>query len=174
MERIERMIPRLFRSIGYALAMAGLVILSFWMIGFYMPFYWTSAVMEVHVPADKAMRGWSDMRRMAEWSDRFSEVTLIDSVLLVARDSADVEERWSVVRRVSPDSLVVQLDRADYHMVNFFRFERRDSNRTTVRRWVRIYPHGAWFDSWFFFIKSRYVAQIDQDNERFVRIIEGP
>ncbi len=168
------MIPRLLSRLLYSLILAGLIVLSFWLIGFFMPFYWTSAVLEINVRADEAMHAWTDLSQMTIWSDRFRRVIQADSAQVVAEDSAGTVERWSVVERIAPDSLIVSIDRKDYHMINFFRFEFRDSNRTTVRRWVRMYPHGAWFDSWFFFVKSRYVAQIQHENERFVRQVSSP
>lgn len=162
------MIPKILRYTYNAFLMIGLVALSFWMIGFFMPFYQTSAVMDIEAPMEKTMAAWNDMSRLPEWSDRFRRIIHADSALLIADDSVGTEERWSIVQPIPPDSLVLRLDREDYHMMNFFRFESRDSARTIVRRWVRIYPHGAWFDSWFFFIKSRYVKQIDHDNSRYI------
>jgi hypothetical protein len=167
------MIPKILRYTINALLMAGIVVTSFWMIGFFIPFYQTSAVMEIEAPREKALAAWNDMSRLAEWSDRFRRIIHADSVQLIAEDSVGTGERWSVARFLPPDSLVVHLERDDYDMINYFRFESSDSIRTIARRWVRIYPHGAWFDSWFFFVKSRYVDQIEHDNRRFVSALQS-
>lgn len=166
------MIPRMLGRLLQGLTLCGLIVFSFWLIGFLMPYYNIRNSFDVRASQRIVFGRWTDLRSGGEWNTRLTKIRAPFPWRMTGRDSADVDETWTVVEVFPPDSLVLLSVRDEVHMQHRIRVEALDSAHSRVRRTVRVFPHGAWFDSWFFFIKSRYESDVYRDDDDLRAFVE--